>query len=97
MYPDDDETKANLEELDSALVFWFLRFICVLKRPNDFIWKRKPLSTDLSETADIARLRDYRNFLINLSSPALYDDEYDRKVRELKEVSEPTDTWGLEL
>ncbi|XP_053385799.1 uncharacterized protein LOC123539212 [Mercenaria mercenaria] len=87
MYPDDDETKANLEQLDSALIFWFLRFICHLKRPNDFIWKRKPLSDDLSETADIARIRDYRNFLINLSSPALYDDEYERKMKEFKELT----------
>lgn len=87
MYPEDDETKANLQQLDSALLFWFLRFICHLKRPNDFIWKRKPVSDDLSETADIARIRDFRNFLINLSLPALYDEEYDRKVKDFKDVS----------
>lgn len=87
MYPDDDETKSSLQKLDSALLFWFLRYICTLKRPNDFIWKRKPLSEDLSETADIARIRDSRNFLINLSSPALYDDEYERKVEELKQIT----------
>lgn len=31
MYPDDDETRADLQKLDAALVFWFLRYICHLK------------------------------------------------------------------
>ncbi|KAL4217513.1 hypothetical protein ACF0H5_023962 [Mactra antiquata] len=87
MYPDDDETKADIQQLDPALLFWFLRHICSLKRPNDFIWKRKPLAEDVSETADIARIRDVRNFLINLSVPALYDEEFDRKVNKFKEVA----------
>ena len=87
MYPQDDENKANLLYLDAAILFWFLRFLCTLKRPNDFIWKRKPAYDDHSETGDIARIRDYRNFLINLTSPALYEDEYERKVNELKQVS----------
>ena len=86
MYPDEDENKANLLYLDAAILFWFLRYICTLKRPNDFIWKRKPASDDVSETGDIARIRDLRNFLINLSSPALYEDEFERKVKELKQV-----------
>ena len=57
-----------------------------MKRPNDFIWKRKPSSDDLTETGDIARIRDFRNFLINLSLPALYDEEYERKMEDLKKV-----------
>ena len=87
LYPHDDETRANLFHLDAAILFWFLRFLCTLKRPNDFIWKRKPAFDDHSETGDIARLRDYRNFLINLTSPSLYEDEYERKVKELKQVN----------
>ncbi|WAR10173.1 EHMT2-like protein [Mya arenaria] len=83
----EDESKASLEQFDSALLFFLLRYICNLRRHNDFLWKRKPAADDLTEAGEIARLRDIRNFLVNLSCPALYEDEFDRKVHELKQVT----------
>ncbi|KAL3853875.1 hypothetical protein ACJMK2_013174 [Sinanodonta woodiana] len=88
LYPLNEEKNATIEAFDAALIFWLLRYICNMKRSNDFIWRRKPSPDDLSEAADVVRIRDHRNFIINLSVPAVYDDEFERKLKDFKEVAE---------
>ena len=83
---DDDSYDVELRDLDPALVFWFLRYVCHFKKLTDLLWKWKPAGNDLSVAADIARIRDMRNGLINASEYSLYDEEYERKVEEFKSV-----------
>lgn len=85
LFPEDNDD-VNLQQLDPALIFWFLRHICHFKKQNDLVWKWKPAHNDHSTAADLVRIRDLRNGLINATERAMLDDEYERKIEEFKKV-----------
>lgn len=81
-----EEAQSSLDNFSPQLVYWLLQHLCNLPRPSNRVWRWKPAKTDESEIADVTRIRDLRNFVINAQIFALFEDEYDRKVAELYEV-----------
>ncbi|KAL4217511.1 hypothetical protein ACF0H5_023960 [Mactra antiquata] len=87
LFPDETSTGVYLNDLEPAVTFWFLRHICHFKKQTDLVWKWKPAPEDLTVMADITRIRDLRNSLLNAVDYALFEEEYDRKIEEMGGVS----------
>ncbi|WAR10205.1 FEM1C-like protein [Mya arenaria] len=57
------------------------------RRVNDVIWRWKAAKSDTSEVADVTRIRDLRNFLLDIKERTLFEDEYKRKIDDFKKVT----------
>jgi len=87
LFASDEVSKIpSFDDFDAVLIYWFLQHVCNLPRPSNRIWKWKPTKNDVTETADVTRFRDFRNFVVNATTHALFDDEFERKVTEITEV-----------
>ncbi|XP_052812730.1 uncharacterized protein LOC128240236 isoform X1 [Mya arenaria] len=86
IYPETG-VEVQLEQLDHVLLFWLLRHMCRYRRVNDVIWRWKAAKSDTSEVADVTRIRDLRNFLLDIKERTLFEDEYKRKIDDFKKVT----------